>query len=52
MLTVVEVKAEQGYATSGMANVFNLWLLSESSTQMESYTVDNGWAEGSNTFWD
>ena len=54
-LTVVSVKAERGYATSGpMFDLSELlfWEEDASNKHMESYTVANDWNEGSNSFWD
>lgn len=54
-LTVVSVRSERGYASSGdvpTLNLLNLWLGALGGDQMETYEVQNSWDEGSNTFWE
>lgn len=51
VLTVVTVKAERGYATSGVIDHLMFWE-DNSQENMENYETGNGWTSGSNHFWD
>ena len=55
MMTAVEIRAERGYAESGngvpQAGLIELFYGSGSG-ETESFTVREGWGDGSNGFWE
>ena len=56
-LMVVEIRAERGYASSGLASQLNFWewdelsIITEDNNHVEDYSTSNGWSEESYTFW-